>query len=718
MKVFFLHKIILLLLFKISIASQETEENKYFQIKTESDKYNLYSLATNQNKYKFLNIQIIFSKILSSKSSISLFNDNNIKIFETDVTSTRNFIINIEQYVESNLKFNATSPEMYVQYQYIEQNKDIILPSGKILDFDLNSNSISLKITPLLNNTETKYDLYYLGNSDYEDIYEKFIFSLNNNPISTITKNITNNSELIFENIQNNIGYYFIKGNNINELSYTYFYESIFVANKEKYYNTTDNEFFNINTTSNEHYSFYNINNTNKKNFLSFQIFLSNKERNSHFILLNEDNDEIWDTDIISHRQFIVDVKNENKKMKIMVSSPEMYVKYQFIEEDKDKILPLGKIYDLDFTTNSISFGLIPPIKNAETKYDLYYLGNNNYNNTYDKFIFSLNNIPINTVTKKISDKMILNFENIQNNIGYYFIKGNNINELSYAYFYESILLNHISNTTEKVFFNITTTSDEIYSFYNINDTNKNNFLNVQLFAKQKNDYSHFILLNENNQVICNYIINNEKQFQVNIQSQTKLKIKSNSTQMLIQYQYIEKDPQISEIQGKLISVISNNNDNSINFEIIPIIYYSNTTYELYFSKENILNETFNKLEYSFNHEPISTITIFGNEKVTLKFTYNFTSNEDKTENGYAFVKANNINETNYIYFYGVVNASIHYNSNNKPNPGTGSILLPIIIIVIILLVIIVLYVLRSKQIICKKEMSIEVSGELIDDNK
>jgi hypothetical protein len=175
MKVFFLHKIILLLLFKISIASQETEENKYFQIKTESDKYNLYSLATNQNKYKFLNIQIIFSKILSSKSSISLFNDNNIKIFETDVTSTRNFIINIEQYVESNLKFNATSPEMYVQYQYIEQNKDIILPSGKILDFDLNSNSISLKIIPVINNAETKYDLYYLGNSDYEDIYEKFI---------------------------------------------------------------------------------------------------------------------------------------------------------------------------------------------------------------------------------------------------------------------------------------------------------------------------------------------------------------------------------------------------------------------------------------------------------------------------------------------------------------------------------------------------------------
>lgn len=35
---------------------------------------------------------------------------------------------------------------------------------------------------------------------------------------------------------------------------------------------------------------------------------------------------------------------------------------------------------------------------------------------------------------------------------------------------------------------------------------------------------------------------------------------------MLIQYQYIEKNPEILEIQGKLISVDSNNN--CINLEI------------------------------------------------------------------------------------------------------------------------------------------------------
>ena len=235
-------QITLLFLFKILIASEGTEENKYFKIKTESDKYNLYSLAKNKNQYKFLNIQIIFSNILSSNSYISLLDENNKTLFQTDVVSTRNFIINIEEHVESILTFNATSPEMYVQYQYIEKNKDIILPIGKILDFEINNNnSISLKIKPVLNNTETKYDLYYLGNNDYEDIYEKLIFSLNNNPIGTITKNITDKFKLNFENIQNNIGYYFIKGNNINELSYTYFYESMiefltgFVTEKVKF---------------------------------------------------------------------------------------------------------------------------------------------------------------------------------------------------------------------------------------------------------------------------------------------------------------------------------------------------------------------------------------------------------------------------------------------------------------------------------------------------
>ena len=716
MKVSILKKIILIFLFKITFASEETEEKKFFKIKTNPNEYILYSLAPNQNKYKFISIQIIFSKIMSTKSCISILKDDKI-LFETDVTSTRNFIINIEEEIESSLKFNATSPEMYVQYQYINENKDMILPIGKIFDFDLNNNSISLKISPVINNSETKYDLYYLGNNDYEDIYEKFIFSLNNNPIGTITKNITDKFKLNFENIQNNIGYYFIKGNNINELSYTYFYESIFVANKENTYDTKENTYFNINTTSNEHYSFYNIINTNKKNYLSFQIFLSKKVRYSHFILLNEDNDEIFDTDINSHRQFIVDLRNENKKLKIMATSPEMYVQYQYINENKDMILPIGKIFDFDLNNNSISLKISPVINNSETKYDLYYLGNNDYEDIYEKFIFSLNNNPIGTITKNITDKFKLNFENIQNNIGYYFIKGNNINELSYTYFYKNILFKNTYDTKENIFFHVTTTSDEIYSFYNINDINKNNYLNFQIFTKNKNDYSHFVLLNENNDIIINYIINDEKHFQIDIKNQNKkLKIKSNSTEMLIQYQYIKENIEISEIKAKLISTDSKTNDNSINFEIIPIYPYSKTTYELYFSKENITNESFNKLEYSLNNKPISTIIINGIEKITLNFKYNLTSTEEKTEKGYAFIKANNINETNYTYFYELVEASIHYNTNQNNNTNSGNKFFVIIIFVILLLIIIVLFVLRSQGIICKKELSLDIDGNLIND--
>lgn len=495
-------QITLLFLFKISIAFEETEENKYFKIKTESENYNLYSLAKNKNQYKFLNIQIIFSNILSSNSYISLLDENNKTLFQTDVVSTRNFIINIEEHVESILTFNATSPEMYVQYQYIEKNKDLILPSGKI--------------------------------------------------------------------------------------------------------------------------------------------------------------------------------------------------------------------YDLNLNTNSISFGLIPVLNNTETKYDLYYLGKNNYNNTYEKFIFSLNNQPIGSIKQNITNKSNLNFNEIQNDIGYYFIKGNNINELSYTYFYESILIN-ISNTIDNVFFYITKKSN-VYSFYNINDTNKNNFLNFQIFTKQKNDYSNFILLNEKNESICNLIINNEKQFQIDIKSQNKVKMKTNSTQILIQYQYIEKNPGLSEIKGKLISIDSRTNDNSINFEITPINNYSNTTYELYFSKENISNETYDKLEYSLNHAPISTITIFGIEKVILNFKYNITSDKEITEKGFAFIKAKNINETNYIYFYGIVEASIHYTTTDNSN-SRKTLLIIIIIIISLLLILTVLFVLRSKNIICKKELTVNIDEELIEKN-
>ena len=320
-------QVTLLFLFKISIASEETEENKYFKIKTESENYNLYSLAKNKNQYKFLNIQIIFSNILSSNSYISLLDENNKTLFQTDVVSTRNFIINIEEHVESILTFNATSPEMYVQYQYIEKNKDLILPSGKIYDLNLNTNSISFGLIPVLNNTETKYDLYYLGKNNYNNTYEKFIFSLNNQPIGSIKQNITNKSNLNFNEIQNDIGYYFIKGNNINELSYTYFYESILINIS----NTIDNVFFYITKKSNV-YSFYNINDTNKNNFLNFQIFTKQKNDYSNFILLNEKNESICNLIINNEKQFQIDIKSQNK-VKMKTNSTQILIQYQYIEK-------------------------------------------------------------------------------------------------------------------------------------------------------------------------------------------------------------------------------------------------------------------------------------------------------------------------------------------------------------------------------------------------
>ena len=116
------------------------------------------------------------------------------------------------------------------------------------------------------------------------------------------------------------------------------------------------------------------------------------------------------------------------------------------------------------------------------------------------------------------------------------------------------------------------------------------------------------------------------------------------------------------------------------------------------------------------NHAPISTITIFGIEKVILNFKYNITSDKEITEKGFAFIKAKNINETNYIYFYGIVEASIHYTTTDNSN-SRKTLLIIIIIIISLLLILTVLFVLRSKNIICKKELTVNIDGELIEKN-
>jgi len=81
------------------------------------------------------------------------------------------------------------------------------------------------------------------------------------------------------------------------------------------------------------------------------------------------------------------------------------------------------------------------------------------------------------------------------------------------------------------------------------------------------------------------------------------------------------------------------------------------------FNKSLISNECA-KLVYSLNNKPISTLNVFGTTYTDLNFTYDLIG-DGQNEDGYVFIKSNNINDTYYTYFYETVNATINYKKNN-----------------------------------------------------
>ena len=131
-------------------------------------------------------------------------------------------------------------------------------------------------MSPVVNNTKTSYDLYYLGKINvHNEICQKIDFILNNEPISTITYNGTNYFDLKFENIENKTGYYLIKGNNVDGVSYYYFYERINVVNRLGPYPTKNAHFFEVEEQSDEYYTVFTTpGNINKNKYLNIQIIL------------------------------------------------------------------------------------------------------------------------------------------------------------------------------------------------------------------------------------------------------------------------------------------------------------------------------------------------------------------------------------------------------------------------------------------------------------
>ena len=442
-----------LFLFSLTIpfllCATETKEKELFRVNTARSTYVQFDLAENENKLGYLFVQIILCQFLSSGSHISITNELGEEIFGTDVLYSRNFFLNLEDQLNNSLIINATSSDMYIQYQYINESKGVILASGHIRDYDFGNNYITFNVSPVVNNTETSYDLYYLGKINiYNDICQKVKFILENEPIATVTHHGYNYFKLKFENLENKTGYYLIKGNNVNDVSYYYFYERINVVNRLGPFQTNNIEFFEVKSESDEYYSIFTTpGNPERKKYLNLQIILCQPfgDQKSHISILNDNNVEIFFTDVITSRQTNVDILYSNN-ITIMTTSPHMYLQYQFTDIYYYP-MPFGYInsYNSNPTEHYIDFNVTPIEVNSSIYYALFYEKNKSLiSDECQKLEYSLNNSPISTLNVFGDEYIDLNFTyelpgDGSDEAGYAFIKTYNVNETNYTFFYNTV---------------------------------------------------------------------------------------------------------------------------------------------------------------------------------------------------------------------------------------------------------------------------------------
>ena len=437
---------ILLFLTKLSICYTETEEKELFRVRTSRNEYIQFDMAENRNNYTYLFIQIILCQFLSSNNHITIINELDEEIYSTDIISSRNFYVDIYGQFNHSLIINATSSDMYVQYQYLEEKGNIILPHGSIKDYNFTDNSISFYGIPVIDNAYTTYDLYYLGKINlYSDICQKVRYILENEPIATVNYKSNNTLNITFNEINNEKGYYLIKGNNVNDISYYYFYDLVNVVNRLGPFKTNISEIFKIETKSDEYYSIFTTpGNPDNKKYLYIQIILCEYfgTQKSHFSIFDEYNTEIFFTDVITSRQTSIDIYTNN--ITIMATSPKMYIQYQF-SDSNTYVYPLGIIrsHYSDLENHNLYFNITPVVEGSYSYYELFFEKNKSlFSSECQQLEYSLNNKPISTLNIFGNYYTDLNFnynlvdEEEKNVSGYALIKSNNVNETIYTYFY------------------------------------------------------------------------------------------------------------------------------------------------------------------------------------------------------------------------------------------------------------------------------------------
>ena len=270
--------------------------------------------------------------------------------------------------------------------------------------------------------------------------------------------------------------------------------------------------------------------------------------------------------------------------------------------------------------------------------------------------------------------------------------------------FFYLIQISHFNILTNENTFFIIETNNKEYKYYDISkNINEKNFLNIQILLCDSNSYnSHFSIENENNEIYTTDLISSRNLI-VNITEykNKQLKIKATSPKMYFQDQFVNNSSNFFPL-GLIKNTISNIEKNSIDFYMSPIVNNAMSTYELFFSKDNLISRC-EKLEFSLNNKPIATQKIKGINYFNLNFQYSIYDKIEKNIKGFAFIKGINVDDLNFVYFYDSNEVTLHFEQENEKEKNNNFFSTFLIVIFCIICVFLIIFFIKKYKNLCEE---------------
>ena len=212
--------------------STEIKQKEYFKISSSGNQVS-YDLSKNDKNLGFINFQIFYCKEKDKKNShfelIGLKDGKSKQIYETDIITSRQFSIPLNDTNDNNFQLKINGSSIYIYYQYLKEEKKIF-PYGIVKKFEgkEKEKEMIFTIEPIINNTLTEYNLYKI-NKNTTDICDMIDHSLKEKPIGQKNETgiVNRNFTLKFQGNKNDYNYLFIKGVILGDFTYVHFYDIV-----------------------------------------------------------------------------------------------------------------------------------------------------------------------------------------------------------------------------------------------------------------------------------------------------------------------------------------------------------------------------------------------------------------------------------------------------------------------------------------------------------